>query len=178
MNIHPIFVHFPIALLTIYALLEMIRFRKVLAQEYWFYIKAAIVIIGALSSYLTLYTGSLAEDYLHTHGAVLQNNPVSFRLIDIHSNWAVATVVIFSFIAVVYTIEWLNKSAVIQNKMRTFFIWRITLKVCDFILSGPIIIPLALIGLVVLTVTGSLGGAVVFGPNADPIVHAIYNLVV
>ncbi|MEK7110290.1 MAG: hypothetical protein AAB759_00205 [Patescibacteria group bacterium] len=39
MNIHPAFVHFPIALLTIYAVLELARFRFFTARPYWFHLK-------------------------------------------------------------------------------------------------------------------------------------------
>jgi len=57
MNVHPIFVHFPIALLTIYALLELIQFKKVTSWNPWFYIKASFVVFGAIGTYAALFTG-------------------------------------------------------------------------------------------------------------------------
>ena len=44
MNIHPIFVHFPIALLTLYSLAELIRWRRITELAYWFYVKAFAMI--------------------------------------------------------------------------------------------------------------------------------------
>ena len=57
MNLHPIFVHFPIALFTLYALLECARFKKLQEQTYYFYLKAFLVITGGLASsaaYITM----------------------------------------------------------------------------------------------------------------------------
>ena len=50
MNIHPLLVHFPIALLTIYSLLELVPFKQIYRQSYWFYTKAIILIIGSIST--------------------------------------------------------------------------------------------------------------------------------
>jgi uncharacterized membrane protein len=73
MNLHPIFVHFPIALLTIYALLEVFIPLKVkvfkvckwqntklyalLVNPIWKHIKAFLVIFGAVTVIPTLLTG-------------------------------------------------------------------------------------------------------------------------
>ena len=35
---------------------------------------------------------------------------------------------------------------------------------------------IALVGIVVITITGALGGAIVYGPEVDPIVSVIYHL--
>lgn len=177
MNIHPVFVHFPVALLSIYAVLEMIRFNFASRQPYWFYLKAFTAIGGTLFSYAALYTGSMAEDVRRT-GEITPglSRMTMFRLIDTHSNWAVATAVIFSVISVLYIIEWVRKDAPLPHEMVQSQIWKMTLKINNVLLSAPIIIPLAIIGLIVITVTGSLGGAIVYGANADPIVHFVYNL--
>ena len=38
------------------------------------------------------------------------------------------------------------------------------------------VILLALVGLVCITITGGLGGTMVYGPNADPFFGVIYKL--
>src|ERR1051326_6600291 len=118
LNVHPIFVHFPVALLTIYCLLEFVRLRKVTSQPYWFYIKAMFVIIGSLATAAALITGDMAEDIVAGSDRALRH----------------------------------------------------------FIIETRLVILLAFVGLAVVTITGSLGGAVAFGPNIDPVVHFIYQM--
>ncbi len=123
MNLHPIFVHFPIALLTLYAVLEIaiplkIKFYKLckwdkpetsprLAKLYellinpvWNSIKAFLVIIGTLLAFPTLQTGEWAEEtYMGT--GVSEASQIG-RLIETHSTFADFTVIVFSILAIGY----------------------------------------------------------------------------
>lgn len=169
MDIHPIFVHFPIALLTIYAIAELIRFRKLINTIYWFYVKAILVIVGTLSAFLALNTGEGAEDSVSR----------SLRpLVEMHSSFASVSTWIFGIIAIIYLISWINKSefnqriqaSSIGNQLNKVVV------IVNRILNSSFIILLALIGLVLITITGGLGGAIVYGPDIDPIVNFIYHL--
>lgn len=173
MNIHPIFVHFPIALLTIYAFMEIIRIKKLNDLPYYFYIKASFLIIGTLTSFLALWTGGMAEDAMGNQGN---------KLIEMHSTFAVISVWIFVILALAYLNSWIQKSPlnakILQIKNETILkIWNLKVKIANKILSSPISIILALIGLTTITITGALGGAIVYGQYVDPIVKFIYNLV-
>jgi hypothetical protein len=46
------------------------------------------------------------------------------------------------------------------------------------LLEFKIIILLALLGLVLITITGGLGGAMVYGPNADPFFKPVFELLI
>src|SRR3989344_5136632 len=98
MNIHPIIVHFPIAFLSVYGVLELVRLRYITSAMYWFYIKASIVMIGAAMAGAAYLSGEIAEELVGES-----------RLIEIHSQWAKMTVVIFGFIAVCYAIAWFSR---------------------------------------------------------------------
>lgn len=158
--IHPIFVHFPIALFTIYALLEFLRFKILNQNSHLFYIKATFVIIGSLASFLTLITGVMIQD-------LFENSPLQ-KVLELHATMATISVIIFSLIAAVYSISWLNKIG--------FRIWPLFLNLQKIILQGPIIIILALVGLITITTTGALGGSLVYGPQTDPFTSFVYNL--
>lgn len=167
MNIHPIFVHFPIAFFTIYAILELVRFKKITVQPYWFYVKAVMVIIGALSSIVTYITGDMSEE-------LFRNSAYIRSIVDTHSSFALATVIIFGILAVCYLIAWIN----LQTKGFDNKFWQILTAVANWILNGWPSIVLALVGFACITITGGLGGAMVHGPDADPFFSPIFHLLI
>jgi len=170
MNLHVIFIHFPIALFTLYAFFEVLRFKKLQEKIYWFYIKATLSIAGALGSYVAYISGDALEDKFSAVG----------NLLDIHSIWATISVIIFSIIAFAYLIEWVKRSNLIHSDINSFFgrVWFIKQRVSEIILSPVIIIPLAIFGIIAITITGALGGIIVYGKNADFITAFIYNIFV
>jgi uncharacterized membrane protein len=170
MNIHPIFVHFPIALLTVYAVLELVRFNKITSQIYWFYVKASILFAGALGAFAALSTGDGAEQTI-----AKELRP----LVEIHSTFAAISTWIFLFIGLVYIVLWINKTDWNQQLFDGRFskIWGTLLNSATKMYESPFIIILAFLGLLSITMTGALGGAIVYGPNIDPVVSFFYHLV-
>ncbi len=169
MNIHPIFVHFPIALLTIYAVAELIRFEKIKSLTYWFYVKAILVIVGVLSSFLALSTGEQAE---HLQPETLE------PLIETHATFANISTWIFVFLAAIYLVSWVNKSTLNNYLLSSKFakIWNIKVNIANKVINSYLTIILAFVGLISITITGALGGAIVYGPDVDPIVSFVYKL--
>lgn len=170
MNIHPIFVHFPIALLTVYAFMEIIRIKKLQDLPYYFYIKASFLCIGTLSSFLALNTGEMAEHAIGAQGD---------KLIEMHSAFASVSVWIFVILSLVYINVWISKTEYNAKLLSSKFgkIWAIKSKIASKIFTSPLVVILAVIGLITITITGALGGAIVYGPDVDPIVKFIYRLV-
>ncbi len=145
MDLHPIFVHFPVALLTVYAVLELIRFEKVTSRPYWFHVKAIFAIFGSLGAIAAYATGN-------DHGA-------HSALGQMHVTFATTTLIIFCIIGFSYLLEWFKPS-----------------KYSLFVMRPYIIIPLAVLGLVAVTITGGLGGALVYGTHFDPFMAPIFKL--
>lgn len=176
MNIHPIFVHFPIALFSLYAILELIRIRKLTGTETYFNLKAFLSIVGVASTVITIQTGELAR-------SILQVSPETQNLIRVHSSFAKLTELIFLFIAASYAVVFFERyfastrlfAFVTQNRFAKP-IWQLGKSIAYSIQRPLIICVLALCGLVAVTVTGALGGAIVYGPDIDPIVTFVYNL--
>lgn len=172
MNLHPIFVHFPVALLTIYALLELLRFKKLSAQPYWFHLKGAFVILGGLGALAAAATGDQAEKFIGY-------NPSLRPLIGMHSTWAGITIAIFGVIAACYLFEWAERqfklSVTLPASLRQT--WGVILKAVRCLMGWPIII-LASTGLIAVTITGGLGGRIAYGPNADPFFDYVSRMLV
>ena len=167
MNIHPIFVHFPIALLTVYAILEMIHFRKLIYKIEFFYIKFLLLIIGTLGAFMSLATG---DNAVRLHRDVR-------ALVHLHSNFATATTLIFGLLLLVYIFDWVN--LVFDEKLfssKFSKIWSLKKFVVHKVFSGPVIILLAILGLIALLITGALGGAIVYGVSGDPFTAFVYKL--
>lgn len=172
LNIHPIFVHFPVAFLSIYAILELIRFRKIMDQPYWFYVKAVMVIFGALGAHASFLSGKFAS--LATG---LPEGSES-KLLEQHEFFALATVILFSVVAAGYAISWISRQFTFNFIAGSFKnkLWVMLSLVSSFILRTPVIIVLSLVGLAFITITGGLGGIMVHGSEADPFFGAVYKM--
>ena len=169
-NIHPFIVHFPIALLIIYSLMEFLRFKFLTKQNSWFYIKFSFLFLGVLSTFPALSSGELVED--------LYEGTSQGALVELHSSWAVFPTVIFSVLAVSYLI------LLLEQKIKTIFkenksivkIWSLLNIISSNIINTPLIFVFIVLGLFSIIATGALGGAIVYGPDVDPFVKFIYNL--
>ncbi len=159
-NIHPLVVHFPIALISVYAVAELVRFKKLLAQSAWFYIKAFLITIGGLSTLVALYFGDIAKSALGGHGN---------ELINLHETFAKLSTAFAGLIALAYLISVIDRSGYI--KLPGF-----VLKYAAFIQKTWVIVILALALLASIVITGALGGSIVYGPDSDFAVKTIYHL--
>ena len=174
-SLHPILIHFPIAFLSMYAVLECVRFRKVLAWPSYFYIKASLVVFGfcaAVAAYAAGPEGLGAHSWSGYAGVVGSNGRSIVRqIINMHSNFATMVLVVFGIIAASYVVVWIQQQYKIEQRA-----WSYLVILAEFIQRPFVIIVLALIGLVAVMITGALGGSIVYGPNVDPIVSFVYNL--
>src|SRR5665213_3563812 len=100
MNVHPLLVHFPIALLTIYALLEVASLTRLGKLSYWFYLKATFLILGALSTIPAILAGEVIK-------SSYSSSPDFAHLVSVHSRFGIATAVVFSVLAAAYFVVWI-----------------------------------------------------------------------
>ncbi len=170
MNIHPLIVHFPVALLIIYALFEIARFPFITRQEYYFYVKASLLILGSLSSLLSFLTGDTAKEVGGYGGS---------KVVEMHETFATITVWIFAIIASAYLIAWVNRQNIFMKFRSGGMLakaWSIKTKFSHLILHSYVVIPLAIAGLISVTITAGLGGALVYGLKFDPFMAPIFRL--
>jgi uncharacterized membrane protein len=175
MDFHPIIVHFPVALLTLYAILEIFNLKILTRQTFYAPLKGVLVMLGTLGAMVALQTGEEAAEF---QIGPLTGGPF-VNLIQAHAFWATLTTWIFSLLAIAYLLGWLKEKLLL---IKGFGILKkliaLILGLQKLILQTPLKYLLALLGLISITITGALGGALVYGPNVDPLVKIIYRLLV
>ena len=163
-NIHPILVHFPIALLFLYSIIKILPFKKWFPNVQWNHIERALLSFGVLGAFAADATGSLAQHLVHPN----------HQLVDAHSTFAAWSTFLYCIllageVASVIRSEYGSK---IHSK-----ILHKLLALCEKILCNPIFSKIvALLGFVAISVTGLLGGTMVYGITADPLANIVLKL--
>lgn len=146
MNIHPLFVHFPVALLSVYALLELLPVGRFFPGFVWSQIKHFFLYAGTLAIFPTIATGLMA--------AQLAGQNV---ILPYHKAAALSVLVIFCTAS----------ALALWNHFRPF-------KNPGALNMAQKI--LALLGLTALFFVGALGAAMVYGYTTDPIVGFVTGI--
>lgn len=163
-------VHFPIALLTFYSFLEIISVKRLRQLPSFWYLKAVLVIAGAVSALVTRQTGEMIEhEFSFVHNVV-----------EVHSLWATITTGIFSALAICYLVAWIARVVPERVERMGWFkpVWSVLMKIQAFVLNRYVSLVIALAGLAAVTITGALGGAIANGPDIDPVVKIVYQLLI
>lgn len=164
-NYHVLIVHFPIALLVLYSLLEIVRFRRLQDLPYYFHVKAFLLIVGTGSAVLAGLTGALIKSEFRASREIRQ-------VLEIHSSVAQITTVYFGIYALLYFIAWLGRENLL-SRMPSANKFLPHVEKC---LRSRWMIAVGLIGLLLITLTGALGGIIAYGPSVDPITQFVYSL--
>lgn len=174
MNIHPLFVHFPIGLLVVYSLLELGgSLLPALRRQPWaFPVKAFLLFAGVLAALTALFTGALAAEGL-------EGDEVLSPLIKVHASFAAATTALYIILAATYLNRVFDRKGWFDRIVGTdgfpARLWRFKRYLASLVLDTWLLPALALFALIGMTVTGALGAALVYGPDIDPFVSFIYH---
>ncbi len=168
MNLHPMLVHFPIALFTIYAVCELMPSKRLRQSSTWLSIKATMVIVGTGSSFATFLSGYAIKD------GFMRDKTLA-RIVVTHAQFALLTILIFLVLAKMYAILCLEKTA-LQVKLSRWSLWNKLVRCAHFCYDKKIAPLFALIGLACVTVTAAIGGGIVYGQDVDPFVLFIYRI--
>ena len=174
MNIHPLFVHFPIALLTVYSALEIIAYAwpSIRRRSWLFPVNAFLLFVGVLAAFAALITGNLAQGYV-------ADGPRAF-ILEVHSPFALATTLVYLLLAAAYLIRLFEREGWWDHMASSYallgWIWRVKKSIAHIVLDTGLLSLLALLGLIGMSVTGALGAAMVYGSDVDPFVTFVYRL--
>ncbi len=158
-NIHPILVHFPIALLFIYSVIKIIPFKKIMPAVNWKDAEKVLLFFGVISAFVARATGELAEELTGPNHQLVEN----------HEFFAGLTIFIYSVLLAGVLAGYLATRKYMP--MKGLFLW-IEKTFADSWFTKL----LALAGLTTLMITGLLGGVMVYGLTADPLAPYVLNL--
>jgi uncharacterized membrane protein len=163
-NIHPIVVHFPIAMLMIYFAIEIIPVHKIFKKVNWQPISDVLLIVGVLGALAAMGTGDAAE-----HSAMAAGK---WQLVEMHATFAALT----TGIGLVLVGDRLIDMLAIYITRYVNFLNSILKYILPIVRNRVVHIVLVIVGIFSLVMTGILGGAIVYGATADPLVPIVFKL--
>ncbi len=163
-NIHPIFVHFPIAFLMLYSLIKILPLRRWVSSISLKAIERTLLIAGIIGGFFALQTGELAEHL---------TSPVE-SVVEMHSAFANASVWIYG--AILLGELMVICGSYVNSKIQNKTILNIYGVLVTLLTNKYLVIILAVVGVITISLTGLLGGVMVYGTTADPFASVILSL--
>lgn len=163
-NIHPLFVHFPIALLLVYSVIKILPLSKFFPSVAWKHTERILLVLGVAGAFGALSTGEIARELVRP----------DHDLVEAHEMFASLSTWIYGLLLAGEALVFLNPRLI--SKLRISPLTRLT-KYLENLLTGKIFSKLlALAGIVAISTTGLLGGVMVYGTSADPLAPIVLNL--
>ena len=132
----------------------------------WKHIEILLLVVGVLGAFVADYTGSIAKHLL--------TPPPNRQLVQMHALFAEISSVIYGAILVgeilYFFSPWIN------TKLKLVRINSLLLFIQNILTSSLVSTVLAILGLVAISITGLLGGAIVYGVSADPFAGIVLHL--
>ncbi|MFA6158223.1 MAG: DUF2231 domain-containing protein [Candidatus Paceibacterota bacterium] len=155
-NLHPIFVHFPIALLFIYSIIRVLPLQKWFPGVAWKQAERILLFLGVLGAFVALTTGETAEELMRANSQLVEAHS-TFAAISTWLYVALLAGEVSSYLSVKY-----HKAIIVLLK--------------KILAEGWFPKVMALVALVSISLTGLLGGVIVYGPTADPFAAFVLKL--
>jgi uncharacterized membrane protein len=164
-NIHPIIVHFPIAMLVIYCVIEIIPVRTIFKKIQWQSVSDVLLVVGALGTLASMVTGEAAE-----HSVMAMGN---HDLVEMHALFASITTWVACVLLGDRLLSWLWPMI---TRFVPSVVVRFVSAVLAFVRNKIVHILLVVLGFIALVMTGILGGAIVYGTTADPLAPVVMDM--
>lgn len=163
-NIHPIIVHFPIALLFVYSVLKILPLQKWFPKISWNITRITLLVFGVLGALVSLSTGELAEEL---------TNPIH-DIVEKHEFFANSATRIYALLLLGEIL--LVSKSFINAKLHKIQLKRFIFSISNILNNRFVSALLALAGLLAIVLTGLFGGIMVYGVSADPLAPIVLKL--
>ncbi len=163
-NIHPIIVHFPVALLFLYSFIKIVPFKKWIPSFSWDSVLRALLFFGILGAFAAYMTGDTARALFGP----------SRSIVEAHESFASISIFIYTVLLIREFLPVFK--AKYFEKIKSEEIKKIILLVEKVLTQKALSKILAFLGLVSITITGMLGGIMVYGLSADPIAPLVLKI--
>ena len=158
-NLHPIFVHFPIAMLFVYSLIKILPLKKWFPRVAWRQIERVLLVVGVLGAFAALATGDTAEHLVKPN----------HQLVDAHSTFAAVATWLYGALLLGEITAMVNVRLAAQKI--------VVLQFLECVLCHPLFSALlAFLALVAISITGLLGGVMAYGVTADPFANVVLKI--
>lgn len=163
-NLHPIFVHFPIAFLLLYSLLVILPLHRWFPRVSWKVLRTILLAAGLLGMIAANMTGETAEHLVE----------VRHDIVEMHALFAAVAGWVYGIAFASELITYVRHR--FANILRRVHMNEFILFIEHVITHRVVVVTLALIGVLAMAVTGLLGGVLVYGITADPLAPLVLRL--
>ncbi len=163
-NIHPLFVHFPIAFLLLYSVLRILPVERFAPSFSWRQIRQIVLFAGVLGAFFANTTGEIAEHLVRP----------TDTLVEMHALFALCSTWIYGLLLGGEILFILNPYLVQKIPLRS--ISTLLVKIEMLLTNRTVTLFLAVLGVVAISLTGLLGGVMVYGTSADPLAPFILKI--
>lgn len=171
LNIHPLFVHFPIAFLSLASVMELTRFKALTRQGWWLPMKTILLVVGVIWAFAAGTTGEMAEQAFR--------GTDTMHVVETHSLFAGIATYAYLALALAMLLQWTRRAGLAARMKPGIGRWLAKAEsLFDAIFQPPVAIFVSLVAFGALLVTGALGASIVYGQNVDPFVQIIYFFVI
>lgn len=163
-NIHPIFVHFPIAFLLLYSFIKIVPFYKWFPKISWKHIERVLLFAGVIGAFVASLTGETAEHLVRPDRNIVEMHSTFAGI----STWVYAALLLGEILLLI--------TPLLITKPNLAKLTKVLVAIQKVLINRVISILLAIVGLIAISVTGLLGGVMAFGLTADPVAPFVLKI--
>jgi len=148
----------------VYSVIKIIPFERWFPSVAWKHIERALLVVGVLGAFVSLSTGEVAEELFGPNR----------QLVEAHAFFASLATWLYGILLAGEVL--LLANPVVLPKIGFPLVTKILEAVRKLITHNVVAKLLAVFGLVAITLTGLLGGVMVYGTTADPLAGFVLQI--